>query len=237
MSSRCAPATRLSTLASLASLVPVVQLAPLAPAVGALLFGVALGACERRVDEPTPVAPRGDAFDRPAAEPAPAAPAATPGDGRCIEPTPAAPKRPPPSRVGPDPACPDDPTGPLQLATGKVIFLDAKAPDVTVEIARREKERARGLMYRKSMPENRGMIFVFEQRTRHAFWMHNTCIPLDMLFIDSDGTIVGIQENTPTLNDSTFDVSCPSTYVLEVNAGWTRRHGVVAGQKVRLEGI
>ncbi|WP_437738552.1 DUF192 domain-containing protein [Sorangium sp. So ce1335] len=234
MSSRCAPATRLSTLASLASLVP---LAPLAPALGALLFGVALGACERRVDEPIPVAPRGDALDRPAPEATPPEPAATPRDARCIEPTPATPERPPPSRVGPDPACPDDPTGPFQLATGKVVFLDTKAPDVTVEIARKEKERARGLMYRKHMADNRGMIFVFEQRTHHAFWMHNTCIPLDMLFIDSDGTIVGIEENTPTLTDSTFDVGCPSTYVLEVNAGWTRRHGVVAGQKVRLEGI
>ncbi|WP_433937575.1 DUF192 domain-containing protein [Sorangium cellulosum] len=232
MSSRCAPATRLSTLA------PLVPLASLAPALGALLFGAALGACERRVDEPTPHAPRAaDAPDRPAPEVAPPEPAAAPNDGRCIAPTPATPERPPPSRVGPDPACPDDPTGPFQLATGKVIFLDAKAPDVTVEVARREKERARGLMYRKSMPENRGMIFAFEQRTNHSFWMHNTCIPLDMLFIDGDGTIVGIEENTPTLNDSTFDVGCPSTYVLEVNAGWTRRHGVVAGQKVRIEGI
>ncbi|WP_437994869.1 DUF192 domain-containing protein [Sorangium sp. So ce185] len=233
MSSRCALATRPFSLASLA---------PLAPALGALLLAAALGACERRVDEPLQVAPRGEVTPPRSAEAPPAVAEAPPAvaeaqnAGRCIEPTPEAPERPTP-KAGPDPACPEDPTGPFQLATGKVIFLEAQAPDVLVEIARKEKERARGLMYRKSMAENRGMIFVFQQRTQHSFWMHNTCIPLDMLFIDSDGTIVGIEENTPTLNDSSFDVGCPSTYVLELNAGWARRHGVRAGQKVRLEGI
>lgn len=214
-------------------------LAPLAPTLAALLLGLAAGACERRVDEPAPLAPRAELRDVPVRDAAPASPTGTaaPSAGRCIHPTPATPERPPPLNAGPDPACPDDPTGPFQLETGKVIFLDADAPDVLVEIARKEEERARGLMYRKSMPENHGMIFVFEQRRNHAFWMRNTCISLDMLFIDSDGTIVGIQENTPTLNDSIFQVGCPSTYVLELNAGWARRHGVVAGQKVRLEGI
>ncbi|XXY50442.1 DUF192 domain-containing protein [Sorangium sp. So ce269] len=226
MSSRRALATSLSSLA------------PLAPALGALLLASALGACERRVDEPEPVTPRSSAAFGPAPDVAPPVSTGTPPDeGRCIHATPATPERPLSTRAGPDPACPEDPASPFQLATGKVIFLEAKAPDVVVEVARREKERARGLMYRKSMPENRGMIFVFEQRSNHSFWMHNTCISLDMLFIDSDGTIVGIQENTPTLNDSTFEVGCPSTYVLELNAGWARRHGVVAGQKVRLEGI
>ncbi|WP_438002658.1 DUF192 domain-containing protein [Sorangium sp. So ce321] len=225
MSSRRALATRLSSLA------------PLAPALGALLLASALGACERRVDEPVPVTPRSAVVGVPAPDVAPPVSTGTPDQGRCIHATPATPERPLPTRAGPDPACPEDPASPFQLATGKVIFLEAKAPDVVVEIARREKERARGLMYRKSMPENRGMIFVFEQRSNHSFWMHNTCIQLDMLFIDSDGTIVGIEENTPTLNDSSFEVGCPSTYVLELNAGWARRHGVVAGQKVRLEGI
>ncbi|WP_437963071.1 DUF192 domain-containing protein [Sorangium sp. So ce260] len=240
MSSRCALATRSSSLA------PLDSLAPLAPALGALVLAVALGACERRVDEPLPVTPGGDGADIPARDVAPPPSTETPpavvgappavDAGRCIDPTPPTPQRPPP-KAGPDPACPDYPTGPFQLATGKVIFLEAKAPDVIVEVARRENERARGLMYRKSMAENRGMLFVFQQRRNHSFWMHNTCIPLDMLFIDRDGTIVGIEENTPTLNDSNFDVACPSTYVLELNAGWARRHGVVAGQKVRLEGI
>ncbi|WP_437555029.1 DUF192 domain-containing protein [Sorangium sp. So ce367] len=242
MSSRCALATRpftSATSATSASLAIPAALASLVPALGALLLAIALGACERRVDEPLPLTPSSNVGDvaPPASTGTPPASTVERDAGRCIQPTPSTPERPSPKLTGPDPACPEDPTGPFQLATGKVTFLEAKAPDVTVEIARREQERARGLMYRTSMAENRGMIFVFQQRNNHSFWMHNTCIPLDMLFIDSDGTIVGIEENTPTLTDSTFDVGCPSTYVLELNAGWARRHGVVAGQKVRLEGI
>jgi uncharacterized membrane protein (UPF0127 family) len=64
--------------------------------------------------------------------------------------------------------------------------------------------------------------------------MHNTCIPLDLLFIDEDGLIVGIVESAPTLNDDSRGVGCPSRFVLEVNAGWSRRHGVRPGQRVRL---
>ena len=64
------------------------------------------------------------------------------------------------------------------------------------------------------------MIFVFgEERRNHEFWMHNTCIPLDMMFIDKDGFITGIEENVPTMNDNTYSSGCASTYVLEVNAG------------------
>ena len=58
-----------------------------------------------------------------------------------------------------------------------------------------------------------------------------------MFFIDGDGTIVGVEENVPTMNDNTYSAGCPSRYVLELNAGFARRHGLRAGQKVRLEGI
>jgi uncharacterized membrane protein (UPF0127 family) len=91
-------------------------------------------------------------------------------------------------------------------------------------------------MYRTSMPEDQGMLFDQGSREVQRFWMHNTCIPLDMLFIDDDGFIVGIAESVPTLNDRPRGVSCPSTYVLEVNAGWSRRHGIRAGMHVRLPG-
>ncbi len=203
----------------------------------AALVGMGLAACEPRIEEPAPP-PRSTVggTDAPGWGPPPEAPAAPAEAGRCIKPTPATPARKLVSK-GPDPRCPADPTGRPALRSGKVTFLEAKAPDVTVEIAEREEERARGLMFRKSMPENEGMIFKFKERVNHTFWMHNTCIPLDMLFIDSDGTIVGIEENTPTMNDSTFEVGCPSTYVLELNAGWARSHGVVAGQKVKIEGL
>ncbi|MDI1448851.1 DUF192 domain-containing protein [Polyangium sp. 6x1] len=200
----------------------------------ALSLGFLVIACEPRVEEPVP--PSRDARPEPIGQEAQAS-ENRPSKARCIHPTEDKPKR-TLARTGPDPACPpDDLAKPLLLREGKVVFADAKDEAVTVEIAQRDQERARGLMYRKEMAEERGMIFVFERREVHQFWMHNTCIPLDMLFVDDDGTIVGIEENTPTMNDSTFSVPCASRYVIEVNAGYCRRHGVRAGQKVRLEGI
>jgi hypothetical protein len=91
-------------------------------------------------------------------------------------------------------------------------------------------------MYRTAMGAEEGMLFDLDSRKVQTFWMHNTCIPLDMLFIEDDGLVVGILENVPTLNDAPRSVPCPSTHVLEVNAGWSRRHGVRAGQHVVLPG-
>ncbi len=125
------------------------------------------------------------------------------------------------------------------LRVAKVSFPDAKArsgglPSVNAEIADTEKASERGLMYRKEMSEESAMLFRLATRTDHTFWMHNTCLSLDMMFIDDDGLIVGIVENAPTLSDEIQSVGCPSRYVLEVNAGWSRRHGVAPGQKVQL---
>jgi uncharacterized membrane protein (UPF0127 family) len=115
-----------------------------------------------------------------------------------------------------------------------VAFPDTSGVGVEAEVARSAAETERGLMYRRSLADNHGMLFDLRVRGRHAFWMHNTCIPLDMIFMDEDGFIVGIVENAPTLDDGTREVGCPSRWVLEVNAGWSRRHGVRAGQHVVL---
>lgn len=188
-----------------------------------------LGGCERKVEEPLPEVRPLDPTSVAAAAPK------KPWGQRCVQETPAVARRKaPPS---PDPTCPKDPETPPKLRMGKVTFLEAKNETISVEITENDHDRQRGLMYRKSMPDDRGMIFWFKDVENHAFWMHNTCIPLDMLYIDTDGLIVGIEENTPTMSDDTFEVGCPSQYVLEVNAGWTRTHGVRAGQKVRIEGI
>ena len=95
--------------------------------------------------------------------------------------------------------------------------------------------RMRGLMYRTELERDQGMLFVFPDQRPRSFWMKNTCIPLDMLFVDRHGTIVGILENVPTLNLESRGVPCPAAYVLEVNAGWTREHGVFAGQRLEIE--
>ena len=132
--------------------------------------------------------------------------------------------------------CPADPDGPPESARGYVEFTDAPgSPRLEVELARTEPEKERGLMYRTKLPEAQGMLFVWNNEEPRTFWMHNTCIPLDMMFIARDGTITGILEQVPTLNDAPRGVPCPAAYVLEVNAGWSRAHGVKPGTKVHVE--
>jgi uncharacterized protein len=80
------------------------------------------------------------------------------------------------------------------------------------------------------------MLFSWTAESARTFWMHNTCIPLDMLFIAADGFITGILEQVPTLNDDPRGVPCPAAHVLELNAGWTRAHGVRAGMRAVIEG-
>jgi uncharacterized membrane protein (UPF0127 family) len=153
--------------------------------------------------------------------------------GRCVQPTPRA--APPPVAPGPAPGCPEDPGGgSLNLPIVRVSSPDVSGVAVDAELVRSERDAARGLMYRKSLGEDRAMLFDLGIRDDHKFWMHNTCIPLDLLYIDEDGLIVGIVENAPTLDDQSRGVGCPSRWVLEVNAGWSRRHGVKAGQRVNL---
>src|SRR5262249_32790730 len=118
--------------------------------------------------------------------------------------------------------CPRDPEHPPPLPT-TTITLPSGAT-LTVELARSAHETERGLMYRTSLPEERGMLFLLGRREDHAFWMQNTCIPLDLLFLEEDGTIVGILEDLPILNDTPRSVGRPSVDVLEVNAGWCKRH-------------
>ena len=152
---------------------------------------------------------------------------------RCIAKLPtSAPKIPPPA----DPAqCPPDPEPDLKLPMAEVTFPDApNAPRIEVELAKLPPHIERGLMYRRSMADDRGMLFKLDGRREHTFWMHNTCIPLDMLFIDDDGVIVGIVEGAAPLTDTTRSVGCPSVFVLEVNGGWARKRGVMPGQKITI---
>lgn len=90
-------------------------------------------------------------------------------------------------------------------------------------------------MYVQDLPEDRGMLFQWRNEEPRTFWMHNTCIPLDMMFIGMDDIILGVLEQVPVLNDDPRGVPCPSAQVLEVNAGWTRAHGVQPGHHIRFE--
>lgn len=122
------------------------------------------------------------------------------------------------------------------LPMGQVRFPDApSAPTISVERAENHAMRTRGLMYRTSLAADAGMLFSWHEEDVRSFWMKNTCIPLDMLFIARDGTIVGILEQVPTLNTLPRGVPCPAQHVLEVNAGWTRQHGIKPGQRIEIE--
>lgn len=133
--------------------------------------------------------------------------------------------------------CPADPTGNLKMPSGKVTFVDAPgSPQVTVELARDDASRERGLMYRTSMPPSHGMLFSWQDERVRNFWMHNTCIPLDMLYVTKEGIIAGILEQVPTMNDAPRGIKCPVAHVLELNAGWARAHGLAPGMKLKIEG-
>jgi uncharacterized membrane protein (UPF0127 family) len=208
------------------------------------IFAVLVAACHRVPEEPAPaastraqevvIAPVTSTPDVKTPAHGDANALANAAPARCIVPTPEA--APAPVSRGPAANCPRDPggAGMLRTVTIGVPEATAGATKIAAEVATHEEDRERGLMYRTSMPEDHGMIFDMQEHSIHRFWMRNTCIPLDMLFVERDGLVVGILENVPTMNDDERAVLCPSSYVLEMNAGWARRHGVRAGQRLTL---
>jgi uncharacterized membrane protein (UPF0127 family) len=101
-----------------------------------------------------------------------------------------------------------------------------------VELARTQAEQAQGLMYRPHMDPDAGMLFVFKDPAPLTFWMRNTLIPLDMIFIGADRRIVGIVENAEPQTDTTRRVPGISQYVLEINGGLSAKLGVRPGSTV-----
>lgn len=102
---------------------------------------------------------------------------------------------------------------------------------VTVEVADDDAERQRGLMHRDSLPEDHGMLFVYESERLLSFWMRNTRIPLDVAFIDRSGRIVDIQQ-MEAMSDVTHTSKAPALYALEMSLGWFDEHGVEVGETV-----
>ena len=101
-----------------------------------------------------------------------------------------------------------------------------------VEVVSTPEAQARGLMFRKSLPWDRGMLFVYDKPQHLAFWMKNTTIPLDIAFISAEGMITEILPLTP-LSEMTCSSRSPALYALEVNRGWFRKKGVKVGDKIR----
>ena len=101
-----------------------------------------------------------------------------------------------------------------------------------VEVADNDAERAKGLMYRRELPEGQGMLFDFHREQEVSFWMQNTYIPLDMVFIRGDGRILRIAENTEPLSTRLIPSGGPVRAVLEVTGGTTRKLGIAPGDRV-----
>ena len=101
-----------------------------------------------------------------------------------------------------------------------------------VEMATTEAEREKGLMFRKELPEGRGMLFDFHRDQEVGFWMQNTYIPLDMIFIQGDGRILRIEANTEPLSTKIIPSNGPVRAVLEVIGGTAEKLGIVPGDRV-----
>ena len=114
----------------------------------------------------------------------------------------------------------------------EIITQNNKTIKVNVEIADTPGTREQGLMYRDSLPEDSGMLFFMPEEKEQIFWMKDTRIPLDIIFIFSDWKIAGIAENTKTYSTDPITINKPSKYVLEVNAGFCKKYGIQSGDKI-----
>jgi uncharacterized protein len=124
-------------------------------------------------------------------------------------------------------------------AEPKVIISTREGQEAVfqVEVADTPTQRELGLQYRKELAADRGMIFLFPAPSVQSFWMKNTPLPLDMIFIGSDRKIAGIVEQTVPFSLEPRSVGAPSQFVLEINGGLSKRLGIRAGAAVRFEGI
>ena len=108
---------------------------------------------------------------------------------------------------------------------------------IYAEIADDWSEMERGLMYRESLPEDEGMLFIFPRSGNYPFWMKNTLIPLDAIYIAENSTIVDILQMEPCLSDPcpNYPPDADALYVLEANKGFSERHGIMEGDSVMLK--
>jgi uncharacterized membrane protein (UPF0127 family) len=120
------------------------------------------------------------------------------------------------------------PQGKLATITLKV----GKAPRIVAEVARRPGEVAMGLMFRKSLGDNEGMLFIFERERRASFWMANTLIPLTIAYLDREGTILELHDMKPLDITPVVSQSDRVAFALEMNRGWFKLNGVKVGEKI-----
>ena len=111
----------------------------------------------------------------------------------------------------------------IQLSAGMHLIRAEVAADMTT--------RSRGLMFRKSLAPNAGMVFIFDEATQHCMWMKNTYVPLSVAFLDEQGTIINIEDMAPQTED-THCAARPARYALEMDRGWFSTRGIKPGTKL-----
>ena len=123
-----------------------------------------------------------------------------------------------------------DPSTSTKPPSFKKIIV-GKTP-LRVEVADTLEKQERGLMFRQSMPENEGMLFVYKEPQEMSFWMRNTFIPLDIVFVGADGIILNIHQARPLDESVLYPSAGSAKYVIETNQGWFSRHGIRPGDRV-----
>ena len=125
---------------------------------------------------------------------------------------------------------------PEWVKEGEVTFLNKdthqRISGINVEVASAPAERSQGLMYRTQMDENKGMLFIFDSMEMKSFWMKNTIIPLDIIFIDNKGVINTILKNTTPFSEKSLPSKLPSQFVVEVNGGYCGKYGIKEGDLI-----
>ncbi len=111
------------------------------------------------------------------------------------------------------------------------VDLTAGFYRIQAEVAARDPDRMQGLMHRRSMPANHGMLFVFAQAARHCMWMRNTLLPLSVAFLDDEGRILNIEDMQPQTEDN-HCAAKTARYALEMNLGWFADKGIKPGTRI-----
>ena len=119
----------------------------------------------------------------------------------------------------------------LADAPFRIATLKIGAHRLKVEVAQTDAQREKGLMFRKQMGRDDGMLFIFDEPAYHAMWMKNTLIPLSVAFIDRNGVILNIEDMAPQTEDTHMSAG-PASYSIEANKGWFAQKGVKPGDKV-----
>ena len=127
-------------------------------------------------------------------------------------------------------------SAPVFKKEGELLFISNHDGEtlsvIDIEIADTDQKTMQGLMYRSSMPQNAGMLFLMPREDIQGFWMRNTYIPLDMIFVNSNKQIVTIHANTTPMNESSYISTAPALYVVEVNAGYCNKNNIKEGDKI-----